>query len=89
MECSKNMKTGVALNENSVEEKPCINRESKRGEITIYLYSCHDITMKLLVVVTPPSSYHGCSTWKTLWEEKFPGNENFVSFCEHAKLWLS
>ena len=24
--------------------------------------------MKLLVVVTPPSIYHGCSTWKTFWE---------------------
>ena len=26
---------------------------------------------KILVVVTPPSIYHGCSTWKTLWWEKF------------------
>ena len=25
--------------------------------------------MKFLVVVTPPSIYHGCSTWKTFWEE--------------------
>ena len=25
--------------------------------------------MKLLVVVTPPSIYHGCSTRKTFWEE--------------------
>ena len=32
--------------------------------------------MKLLVVVTPPSIYHGCSTWKTFWEEKFTGREN-------------
>ena len=32
--------------------------------------------MKLLVVVTPPSIYHGCSTWKTFWEEKFTGKEN-------------
>ena len=29
------------------------------------------MNMKLLVVVTPPSIYHGCSTWKTLLEEKF------------------
>ena len=27
--------------------------------------------MKFLVVVSPPSIYHGCSTWKTFWEEKF------------------
>ena len=32
--------------------------------------------MKLLAVVTPLSIYHGCSTWKTLWEEKFTGKEN-------------
>ena len=31
--------------------------------------------MKFLVVVTPPSIYHGCSTRKTLWEEKFTGNQ--------------
>ena len=31
--------------------------------------------MKVLVVVTPPSIYHGCSTWKTFWEEKFIGKE--------------
>ena len=30
--------------------------------------------MKFLVV-TPPSIYHGCSTWKTLWEEKFTGKK--------------
>ena len=27
--------------------------------------------MKLLSVLTPPSIYHGCSTRKTFWEEKF------------------
>ena len=27
--------------------------------------------MKFLVVVTPPSIYHGCSTRKTFWEENF------------------
>ena len=29
------------------------------------------MNMKLLAVVTTPSIYHGCSTRKTLWEEKF------------------
>ena len=33
--------------------------------------------MKLLAVVTPPSIYHGCSTRKTFWEEKFTGKEFF------------
>ena len=32
--------------------------------------------MKFLEVVTPPSIYHGCSTRKTFWEEKFTGKEN-------------
>ena len=27
--------------------------------------------MKFLVVVTPPSIYHGCSSRKTFWGEKF------------------
>ena len=31
--------------------------------------------MKFLVFVTPPSIYHGCSTRKTFWEEKFAGKE--------------
>ena len=31
--------------------------------------------MKFLVVVTPPSIYHGCSTQKTFWEEKFTGKQ--------------
>ena len=29
----------------------------------------------LLVVVTTLSIYHGCSTWKTFWEEKFTGKK--------------
>ena len=29
------------------------------------------MNMKLPAVVTPPYLYHGCSTWKTFWEEKF------------------
>ena len=32
--------------------------------------------MKFLVVVTPPSIYHGRSTWKTFWEGKFIGKES-------------
>ena len=32
--------------------------------------------MKFLVVVTPPYIYHGCSTRKTFWEEKFTGKED-------------
>ena len=41
LECSENMKTvypdenNVVLNENSVEGKPCINRESKSNKIII------------------------------------------------------
>ena len=31
--------------------------------------------MKFLVVVTPPYIYHGYSTLKTFWEEKFAGKE--------------
>ena len=31
--------------------------------------------MKFLVVVTPPYIYHGCSTRKTFWEEKFIGKK--------------
>ena len=66
----------VVLDENSVEKKPCINIESRSFDITTYLYSCHDINMKFLVVVTPPSTYHGYSTWKTFWEEKFTGKKD-------------
>ena len=33
--------------------------------------------MKFLAVVTPPYIYHGCSTRKTFWEEKFTGKEDF------------
>ena len=28
------------------------------------------MNMKHLEVAIPPSIYHGCSTWKTFWEEK-------------------
>ena len=37
------------------------------------------INMKLLLVVTPPSIYHGCSTRKTFWEENFTAEEKFFS----------
>ena len=29
------------------------------------------MNMQLLAVVTPLSIYHGCSIWKTFWEEIF------------------
>ena len=32
--------------------------------------------MKFLVVVTPPSIYHGFSTRKTFWEENFTGKKH-------------
>ena len=40
--------------------------------------------MKLLVVVTPPSIYHGCSTRKASWEEKFTGKKQ--DFFESVKM---
>ena len=36
------------------------------------------MNMKLLAVVTPLSIYHGCSTRKTLWKEKFTCEEKFT-----------
>ena len=33
--------------------------------------------MKFLVVITPPSIYHGCSTRKKFWEEKFTGKKTW------------
>ena len=32
--------------------------------------------MKFLAVVTPPSIYNGCFTWKTFWEKKFTGKKD-------------
>ena len=32
--------------------------------------------MNFLVVVTPPSIYHSCSTRKTFWEENFTGKKD-------------
>ena len=57
----------VVLNENSVDRKPCIHREIKSDDLTIYLYSCHDINMKFLVVVTPPYIYHIYTGEKSNW----------------------
>ena len=34
--------------------------------------------MKFLVVVTPPSIYHGCFTRKTFWEENFTGKKKYL-----------
>ena len=34
--------------------------------------------MKFLVVVVPPSIYHGCSTWKAFWEEKFTVKKQYL-----------
>ena len=36
------------------------------------------MNMNILVVVAPPYIYHGCSTQKTFWEEKFAGEEKFT-----------
>ena len=36
--------------------------------------------MKFLVVVTPQSIYHGCSTRKTFWEEKFTGKQYLFEY---------
>ena len=32
--------------------------------------------MKFLIVVTPPSIYHSCSTWKTFWAGKLTGKQD-------------
>ena len=37
------------------------------------------MNMNILAVVTPPSIYHGYSTRKTFWEEKFTGEEKLFS----------
>ena len=61
MENIKNVypyENNFVLDEKSVEIKPFINIESQSNDLTIYLYSCDDINMKFLVVVTPPSIYH-------------------------------
>ena len=56
----------------TVPRKTCIHIEDKRN---ISQFTCTVIvvakTMKSLAVVTPPSIYHGCSTRKIFWKEKF------------------
>ena len=47
--------------------------------------------MKFLLVVTPPSIYHGCSTRKTFWEKKFTDKKYFfqsvnMTNCGHRKV---
>ena len=47
--------------------------------------------MKFLVVVTPLSIYHGCSTWKTFWEKKFTGKQDLfqsvnMKNCGHRRV---
>ena len=37
------------------------------------------MNMNILAVVTLPSIYHGCSTRKSFWEEKFTGEEKLFS----------
>ena len=34
--------------------------------------------MKFIVVVTPPSIYHGCSNQKMFWEEKLTGKKQYL-----------
>ena len=46
--------------------------------------------MNFLVVVSPPYIYHGCSTWKTFWEEHFTGKQDLfesvnMKNCGHCK----
>ena len=42
--------------------------------------------MRLLAVVTPTSIYHGYSTWKTFWEDKFiPANMRSCGRCNVRK----
>ena len=49
--------------------------EKLRAQISLFSYTYVMVNMNLLAVVTPPSIYHGCFTWKTLWEEKFTLDE--------------
>ena len=41
-------------------------------------YNCNNINMKCRVVVAPPYIYHGCSTRKKFWEEKFTGKMQYL-----------
>ena len=44
-----------------------------------FSYAVVMMNMNLLSVVTPPSIYHGCSTRKKFWEEKFTVQEHLFS----------
>ena len=56
--CLSKMKTMLFWMKTVLQErKPCINIVSKSNELTILLYSCHNINMKFLAVLTPPSIY--------------------------------
>ena len=44
-----------------------------RAQSSQFSYTGLMMNMKVLVVVTPPSIYHGCFTRKTFWEGKFTG----------------
>ena len=60
-----------------------------RAFISQFIYTVFMMNMKLLAVVTPPSIYHGYSTWKTFWEEKFTGEEKLFSAVNITQLWSS
>ena len=45
--------------------------------------------MKFLVVVSPLSIYHGCSTRKTFWEEKFTGKKQYLLVSVNMKTVVS
>ena len=53
--CLFKNENNVVLNENSIEGKPFINRESRCLDLTISSYSFYDMNMNFLAVVTPPS----------------------------------
>ena len=54
-----------------------IYRESK-SRISKFSYTDVTNNMKLLLVVTQPSIYRGCSTWTTFWKGKFtPMNRKY------------
>ena len=79
LELSVLEENNVVLNENSVEGKPCINREINSLELTIFCYTDFMVNMKLLEVLTPLSIYHGYYTWKTFWEGYYTGEEKLFS----------
>ena len=53
--------------------------EKVRALISQFSYTVVMLNMNLLAVLTSPSIYHGCSTWKTFWEGNFTGEENLFS----------